>query len=88
MDSSDKVLQLLTEIRDLNAEHLQTYKDAVRRNSEIAEESLRRQIGHVTFSKRVILALGIILAIFIMSVFLLSIDGIDFGLELLKPKSV
>ena len=69
MDQSDDIKQLLTEIRDVQRDHLDEYKRVTERMLEIQGEAVRQQIAIGSLYKRVVfvgavLILGLLLYLF------------------------
>ncbi len=62
MTSSDELVTLLTEIRDLQREHLDEYKAFAARALESQEESLRRQAAIAALYKKVVGVAAIVIA--------------------------
>ena len=61
MDSFVPILKLLTEIRDLQHQHLAEYKKFTARALETQELAVKRQASHLALYKRVVLVGGIII---------------------------
>lgn len=61
MDATDPTHKLLTEIRDLQHEHLQEYKKFTARALGTQELSVQRQEAHLVLYKRVLVAGGILI---------------------------
>ena len=60
MDSSEDVVQLLTEIRDLEREHLAEYKEFTTRALELQKEAVARQAAIGVLYKRVLAVCAIV----------------------------
>lgn len=58
MDASDETLRLLTEIRDIQREHLAEYRRVTERSLEMSERALRTQAASVAKQKIGLLVLA------------------------------
>ncbi len=68
-DESDPVVELLTEIRDLQREHLAEYKRVTTRSLELSEQAIRTQASSVAKQKIGLLVLAGMLAALALSLY-------------------
>lgn len=61
MEGADELRPLLEEIRDLQREQLEIYREQSVRSLQLAEESVSRQANYMRIYKRVLLALALLL---------------------------
>lgn len=69
MDDAPQVRALLTEIRDLQRQHLDEYRQQAARSLALAEESVARQRAHVRLYRRVIVASAVVIVAMLLLLF-------------------
>ena len=59
--NDDRIVQLLTEIRNGQQEHLREYREVARRSLDAQQSSLDIQRGHVKFYRAVVIVFAVVI---------------------------